>query len=615
MSSAGQREMKQEKAFDAFYRATRSDLLLQSFLLTGDLTAAQSAVRDAYATAWHHWRKVGVLGDPLAYVRPLAWRLAQRRHSGRLWHRQKGLTDEQKRVLDALHGLPASTRRLLLLTELAGLGLRSASREVALAHGVAETRLRDGRATLLESLGTDDLRGRLLDLSGPASTAVLPRPSSVLRAGRKRRRLQTLGAVLGVTALTLGAGVVAREPGIERATAVHQLVPGGEPGDDHLPDDVALTTADQLLEPNQLAELAPGQMWRATRTDNNTRGDGLNTLCQETRFADPHGLNALLRVFKADGRPRRTGLQAVEISRTPAAAERTYRTMVGWFAGCQEARVELQSAYRVDGVGDEASLLQLRLWRDPVSTYTVGIARVHAVTTLTVATTVDSPAPKPRVVAGVLADAVSKLCPTDRDGCAATPSVEATPPPSSGDHHPGFLSTVDLPPVGRITKPWVGVRPINAMRNNVAATMCDRAHFGRGGAAGARSRVFLIPQAKLPRRFGLVETVGEFRSAKAAATFLQRVRGSVSGCEDRDLTAEVSAEHRITRANRRSDLSAWRFSTEVSDDVVVTFRIGFVRVGDRVAQLTFIPTARDDIRPAQFNALVQRAGERLHEVR
>ena len=71
--------MVREETYDSFYRATRRHLLHQAFALTGDLPAAQSAVRDAYVGAWQHWRKVRRLEDPLDWVRPRAWPLAQRR--------------------------------------------------------------------------------------------------------------------------------------------------------------------------------------------------------------------------------------------------------------------------------------------------------------------------------------------------------------------------------------------------------------------------------------------------------------------------------------------------------------------------------------------------------
>ncbi len=103
--------MEREESFDSFYLTTRRQVLHQTFALTGDLLAAQSAVRDAYVAAWHHWRKVAPLDDPQSWVRPHAWQLAQRRHAGRIWHRNKGLAEEHLTVLDALSKLSSPQRR------------------------------------------------------------------------------------------------------------------------------------------------------------------------------------------------------------------------------------------------------------------------------------------------------------------------------------------------------------------------------------------------------------------------------------------------------------------------------------------------------------------------
>ena len=86
--------MKRADEFDAFYKDARSRLLLQTYALTGDLPAARSAVRDSFIVAWHHWRKVSRQDDPEVWVRPYAWTHAQRRHTARIWHRDKSLDPE-----------------------------------------------------------------------------------------------------------------------------------------------------------------------------------------------------------------------------------------------------------------------------------------------------------------------------------------------------------------------------------------------------------------------------------------------------------------------------------------------------------------------------------------
>src|SRR5215212_1597200 len=102
--------MQDPAAFDEFYKSTRTRLLQQTLALTGDLPASRSAVRDAFVAAWHHWRKVSRLEDPEGWVRPLAWRHAQRRHSARIFHRDRKLDPEIRATLDALAKLPLTQR-------------------------------------------------------------------------------------------------------------------------------------------------------------------------------------------------------------------------------------------------------------------------------------------------------------------------------------------------------------------------------------------------------------------------------------------------------------------------------------------------------------------------
>lgn len=604
--------MSQEEVFDAFYRETRADVLLQAFLLTGgDLTAATSAVKDAYAVTWQHWKKVLVLQaggeEPVAYVRPLTWRLAQRRHTGRLWHRNKGLDERHKQALDGLHKLSGAQRRAVILVDVAEVGQAAATRELALTADALTTRLQEARTGLTAALGPSYVE-RLRELAEPAGAASLPRPPIVIRAGRSRRRITAVGAVVGAVVLTVGVGAAAREPGQERNTAVHQVLPGGRPVGQQLPDGIELTTPENLLDATEFRALA-AQSWRAVRTDNNTSGNGINTVCQQTRFADPRGLAGLVRTFDAAGEPRRTALQSVEISRDLKATKAAYATTLRWFAGCQVARLRILAAYRVDGVGDEAQILQMRVSGDPVRTYDVAVARAHELTTTLVLRTTGGPSPRTNALAAILGAAVERLCPsTDTDGCVTVPKAVAEPPPPTGEE-PGFVATVDLPPVGSIRQPWVGVPSVNALRSTDEATRCDRANFKKAGAAKARSRTFLIPQANVPRTFGFTETIGEFKSAKAATAFLAGVRKNVAGCEERDLTAEVTEG-----ANDR-DLVVWRFDNKISDEDTIVFRVGFVRVGSRVAKLSFVPDGRTDMHPSDFAWLVARAAERLKELR
>ena len=603
--------MVREESYDSFYRATRRQLLHQAFALTGDLPAAQFAVREAYVGAWQHWRKVRRLEDPLDWVRPRAWQLAQRRHTARIWHRKKGLSEEHTQVLDALSKLPVAQRRVLLLVELAGLDLIHAARELGVTPEVATQNLHRATAQLTDALGTDEpgVLDRIVALDTLLDGAALPRGPIVRRAGRKRRQGQALVGAVAAVLVALGAGAVAYQPSATNAVDLHLVKPKA-------PIDVSALsasapTAHNLLDRDQIRRLGLSQTWEVTHTGNNTSGDGINTVCQQARFADPDGYAAIVRSFRALGSPRRTAVQTVEVSKTEKQAQEGFRTTVGWYAGCRVGRLQVLNAYRVENIGDEADVLMVRIWKKPVTTMSVAVARTGRVTTSTVGTSVGASPPPARQITQSLADAVAMLC--GRSGsqdCAKQPTYRVVPPPPSGEER-GILAVADLPPVGRIAQPWVGTAPAPA-RVNPSATTCDRADFTKSGARTTRTRTYLIPEASLPARFGLSETYGVFPSTKAAARFLTGVRAKVDRCEDRDLATKVTNAQRQRTSSL--DLSTWDLSTEVADDRSVRFRLGFVRVGRTVAQLTFAPSPADDVTARSFHALLVRAGDRLREL-
>jgi hypothetical protein len=370
-------------------------------------------------------------------------------------------------------------------------------------------------------------------------------------------------------------------------------------------------TAADLLDRDQIRRLGSAQEWRVVSTSDNTAGTGINSECQQARFADPDGLSAVVRRFAAAGAPRRSAVQTVEVSKSVGQARQAFGTTVGWYAGCRLGRLQVLNAYRVANIGDQADVLMVRIWKRPVTTLSVAVARTGTVTTATVARSVGAAPPPAGEITQSLADSVAMLCAhSGAADCAKRPSYRVVPPPPSGEER-GILAVADLPPVGRIARPWVGTTP-TAARTNPSATTCDRADFARSGAVRTRTRTYLIPGARVPDRFGLSETYGVFRSPTAASRFLSGVRASVAGCQKRDLATRVGSEHRQTSAGL--DRSSWQLRTEVTDSTTVRFRVGFVRVGRTVAQLTFAPSSRDDISDPRFESLLVRAGDRLREL-
>ncbi|HEY6933041.1 MAG TPA: hypothetical protein VI452_06545, partial [Marmoricola sp.] len=371
-------------------------------------------------------------------------------------------------------------------------------------------------------------------------------------------------------------------------------------------------TEAMLLDADQLRRAAPRNDWVVWSTSDNSGGTGLNTACQATRFADPHGLAAFVRTFDATGRPRRSAVQTVEVSRTRAAAAAAYATMLRWYADCTRTHAQLVAAFRVSGLGDAARVLTLRLaghrW------YDVGVARSGAVTTLTVLQTRRGGAVGPHATSADLATAVQRLCGADDAGtCTSAPPRLVPSLPRVGGERVGMLATADLPFVDHLARPWVGTRP-TATRSNVAATPCDRTDFHALGARRAVTRTFLVPQARLPERFGLSETYGAFAGGGRATAALHRVQRRMAACSRSDLGARVRHARVVAHSSHGSSYGLWRVEVEVTAHRRVSYWMGVARVGRYLAQVTFSPVPGKDVGAPVFEALVERARDRLLEL-
>ena len=591
--------MPSAEEFDEFYVNTRRRLVHQTFAVTGDLTASRTAVRDAYVAARHHWNKVGRMLEPEEWVRPRAWAIAQRRHSARPWRRQKSLSADQAKLFEALHKLTDSQRRTLVLTHLAAVPLADIGREIGETQERAEQHLQAATAAVAVALDVDATAIRTqLDSLGPVSDTVkLPRPQIVRRNGlRRRRNHAVVGSVLAVL-VTIGAGAL--------------VMP--EAGPSAAPKPGSLVSKKMLLEADQVPPLAPQRAWRVSETSDNTEGPWQNTMCQAARFADTNCMGTWVRKFVASA-PLAGLVQTVEISNSPGAAKKAYDTTLSWYAGCAVPRIQLVDAYAVTGLGDQAQVLRMRIPGKQPRAFVIGIARTGSLSTSTVLETHTAAPASTALMVSALSTSVSNLCSSRVAGeCIGAITTRTTLPPASGETA-GMLAIADLPAIADVTDTWAGTDPTPATVN-VAATTCDKANFSGSGASKPMTRTYLIPQANLPRRFGLTETLGEFATAKAATSFVARIAARMKACPDKELGSTVS--HAVVRlkAPPASSYALWRLENQVNQHQdLVPFWMGVVQVGRFVAQVNLTPVDKYDVNRTTFQALVVRARDRLYEL-
>lgn len=614
--------MRQPDDFDAFYKDARERLLAQTYAMTGDLGASRRAVRDAFVVAWHRWRKLSRLEQPEDVVRPHAWRLAQRNHTARVWHREKDLTPEVRATLDALGKLPVAQRRALVLTQLAAVSMPQMAREVGLPAERAERELQAGSAALALALDVETLALRSVFEQLAASVegrGRWPRATIVRRSGAARRRAHTAVGVLGAVAVLVVSGSLVTDsdgvrPSLDEAA---NRVPLNAPGPRKAIEPVQVTLPEStLLGPGELTASYSGRRWTQLRTGDNSSGNGMALPCQQERYADPRGKATLVRVLEGAGQDgRATATQLTEASAGPRASRRAFRTTATWFAGCTETRVQLLGTRTPDEVGDESVLFVLRRWQAPVTTYVVGVARTGDYTTSTAVRFPGAATPDREAAAALLAGAVSRLCALPGAGACADPEPEVVDrDPLPTGQRPALLSEIDLPPVTGVTQPWVGTEPARPT-SNAAATGCDQTTF-TGSFDGARfsrgsTRTFLVPEADLPQEFGLTETVAALPLPQAQG-LVEQVRERLGSCAERDLNTEV--EELVREDARGYSLTAWRLDVKVTDQRSVVFFMAFLRTRTGVAQLGFVPAAGADLPDGAFLALAERARARLAQL-
>lgn len=624
--------MRSPESFDAFYASSRDRLLHETYALTGDLAAARTAVRDAFAVAWHHWRKVAILDDRETWMRPVAHGRARRRAaSTRLWHRDKSLDPEVRKTLAALSKLTGSQRQLLVLTTLSPLSMRQIARVVGLPRADAERALQTATTqfALHRDVPTVAIRGLLDDLAAPLADVRWPRAPIVRRAGTARRRVHTTaGAALAAVVLVASGSLVATGAGAEpsslhsdRAAPTVSVVPlDQEPAS----DEVLASTA--LLDDDQVSRFGPRLQW--ARTDAPEDPDAAIVLpCQREPYAGLEqvlsrswdGTAETVRRTRARGtgkvrrkRVTRTVVDATQLvarSRDSRGASEAYTTTSNWFAACADPRTQLLATRRIDGVGDEAMQFRLRTWGAQPSAISVAVARTGRLV-VTSAVRARQGTVSDRAALGGIAAAVNRLCGVPGAGdCAGRAAAVATAPVPAGAK-PGLLTLVDLPPATAVRGPWVGT-DAETPNGNDAATRCDRTSFVGKGLRKPVQRMFMFPQARNVE-LGLVQIAAPTTSPARARSFIETVRERVRSCGRANLGADVTTL--VSTSTPAQDLHVWLLEIEINDRRTVPYLMAVQRDRNVVGQLTFIPDGASGVSRSDFVGVARRALDRLSDL-
>ncbi|WP_460786479.1 RNA polymerase sigma factor [Nocardioides maradonensis] len=616
-------------AFDTFYRDSRDRLLVQTLALTGDLTAARSAVRDAYVVAWHHWRKIARQERPEDVVRSYAYRFGLRRRSARPWARRKDGDDDVRATLEALAEISLPQRKAVILTQLAGVDMEQAAREIGVPIETAERELAAGAALFAHDrqIPTTGIHQVLVDLERLTRTVTWPRITIIRRAGGARRRAHTLIGATAAVAVFAAAGAVVTDGSGLRPTLDREARRLAASGSTH-GTEVDLPASSLLTAASVSRSLGKG--WTLDSTTDNSTGNGLVQPCQSTRYADPHGTAALVRRFHTGtGARTATYLQSAEASTSTTASQRAYSRALAWFTACEPAKnqdiaklpqTHLVSTGVVKGLGDQSAVVVLSTTA-PSATYVVGVARTGQFTTMTSLRSTVPPARADRTgLATLLGTAVDQLCTLPGGGSCAPARAKVTDAPAFPiGSSSAFLSEIDLPAVGTHHGRLVGTTPkrVTAGREDTNVLGCDVVHLVKSYAGtpihANLTRSFVFVASDLPKQTGLTQVVGALPVPRARA-FTTQMAQQLTKCPGRNKSMGTHVVELQHHHGARTDLHAWRMSTELPGNRSVEYDVAIVRSGGALSQVIYVSAKGARMQDADFVALAQRALERITEL-
>jgi hypothetical protein len=366
-----------------------------------------------------------------------------------------------------------------------------------------------------------------------------------------------------------------------------------------------------------VADLEKATQPRQWRLAGTTADFGTSTAYDQCIPAVPSDQRAehfWVRTFESGAGPDpAVAVQALEISRTSDRADQSYQRTVRAFSSCAAANHQVVKYAVLRGVGDAGSLISMKyVDGSGVHTQQVTVARSGTAVVVWVLESRSATPVFDTELVRLTGASIRRVCGVSSGSCRERPLGAVIMPPPGVDRASGFLTAVDLPVFEGLTEPWVPTAS-DATRANPAATDCDRADFAAAGAQELSARSFVVPDdPRLAAFFGMTQTLGKFDSVEAADRFLDRVDTSIRGCSDRQVSLEVPATAEVDVPQGRG--ATYEISLTLSESESLTFRVALIRVGSRVAQVTFTPTQRFDLNPYEFNVLVQRAALRITQL-
>lgn len=443
----------------------------------------------------------------------------------------------------------------------------------------------------------------------PTRTAADPTPSTPLRAEpagdepappRRRsgkRALIVLGGVAAITGLVIGGStwLAPKSPA--------SLVP---------PVTTASPSLDPLLGANDLAPLGPTTSW-VTVAAAPGGGDGNPVCLPAAAETMPVADRTDRRVLTSESAAVGYVSHVVDSYPDRASAQQAYQQRLLQAGSCADTDVLIVASDTVAGLADNAFVTQIQLQGLTTENHTVLVSQTGRNLSM-----IDVSAPDrvlPEDVAKVAAKPLSRLCSGGQGTCPSTPELAASVP--AAGQNPGWLIEADLPRITPGAGRWAASRPDSKL--TIVGSQCEAVTLKQveGVTASAQRTLLLADDPDAPTVFGVDQVVYTFPDAKAAKSLADKLSDNIGECSDTVPTASVDKGPSIKGEGAEAVAfsgTSFRVTQQTSTTNSVSYRVGVIRVGERVTYLLANPSADFDFTDAQWKAILQRAGQRVSQM-
>lgn len=421
-------------------------------------------------------------------------------------------------------------------------------------------------------------------------------PKSARRSGK--RALIVLGGVAAIAGLVYG-GVTWLAP---KAPATITA-----PSNSTTPS----PSLDPLLGATDLAALGTGTWETATEVPGG--GDG-NPVCL------PADVETMPDADRTDRRVLTSQTAGVEyvshvVDNYPdrVSAARAYQQRLLESGSCVDTDALIVAAYNVTGLADSAFVTQIQVEGVTSENHTVLVSQTgRSLSMIDIAATEPIKADE---IAAVAAGPLARLCSGGQGTCPTTPKAEAAVP--AAGQYPGWLVEADLPRITPGAGRWAASTPESTLR--IVGSQCELVDLKKveGIDSSGQRTLLLADDPAAPTVFGVDQVVYTFPTAKAAKSFADKVTGNLTDCSDTVPTAAVekgpSVKGEAAEAIAYSGKS-FLVTQQTGGTKSATYRVGVVRIAERVAYLLANPSEDFDFTDAQWKAILARTGERVSQM-